>query len=108
VFNARHKPNLALRRKNTQYLHICPFSVEIRKKIALVIDSLQTNPRPHGGKKLTDAGLWRVRVGQYRIIYYIEERTKIVTVVKIATMKVPTNRYITDTKSPPSQKLHRR
>ena len=41
----------------------------VRPKILKKIDSLGSNPRPAGVEKLTDTDLYRVRVGDYRIIY---------------------------------------
>jgi len=48
------------------------------------IDGLEKEPRPHGVKKLsgTKDG-YRVRVGDYRILYTIDDRKKIVTVYRI-------------------------
>jgi mRNA interferase RelE/StbE len=38
------------------------------------IESLAVNPRPVGCVKLEgDAGLWRIRVGDYRVIYAIDD-----------------------------------
>ena len=49
------------------------------------VEALAEQPRPPGAKKLSAAeGLWRVRVGDYRIIYRIEDRALIVLVVRIA------------------------
>jgi mRNA interferase RelE/StbE len=48
------------------------------------INGLEKEPRPHGVKKLsgTKDG-YRVRVGDYRILYTIDERKKVVTVYRI-------------------------
>jgi mRNA interferase RelE/StbE len=52
-------------------------------------ESLGDNPRPEGSKKLVGSkqDIWRIRVGNYRIIYLIEEEVKIVKVTKIAHRK---------------------
>ena len=52
-------------------------------------ESLGNDPRPEGSKKLAGSkeDLWRVRVGDYRIIYLIEEEVKIVKVTKIGHRK---------------------
>ena len=50
-------------------------------KIIFAIDGLADNPRPDGVKKLklnTDA--WRIRIGDYRVIYIIEDTIKIVEI----------------------------
>jgi mRNA interferase RelE/StbE len=46
--------------------------------------ALAENPRPHGCKKLRDRErAWRIRSGDYRIVYDIDDSTSIVTVVRI-------------------------
>ena len=35
---------------------------------------LETNPRPADGKKLKGRDAWRIRVGDYRVIYEIHDR----------------------------------
>jgi mRNA interferase RelE/StbE len=52
------------------------------KKITLTIDSLSENPRPLDSKKLEEQreSLWRIRVGDFRIIYAIEDIIKIVEI----------------------------
>jgi mRNA interferase RelE/StbE len=58
-------------------------------KIGYVIDTLAENPRPIGFKKLkgSDEILFRVRVGNYRVIYSIEDKVEIVEVVRIGHRK---------------------
>ena len=56
----------------------------LRRRITEAIEGLESKPRPHGVKKLTGAeNLWRIRVGDYRIVYTIEDDRLIVLVVKI-------------------------
>jgi len=56
-----------------------------QRRIAARIDTLATDPRPVGVKKLEgEDALYRVRVGDYRIVYQIQERRLIVLVVRIA------------------------
>jgi mRNA interferase RelE/StbE len=45
---------------------------------------LGETPRPSGCKKLKGAGLWRVRVGDYRIVYEVDDARKIVDVHIVA------------------------
>ena len=61
-------------------------SYEIQKRIALKIDQLAINPRPVGATKLYN-GSYRIRVGDYRIIYLIEDEKLIITIIKIAHRK---------------------
>jgi mRNA interferase RelE/StbE len=56
----------------------------IQKRLQKAIDGLSTNPLPDGVKKLTDGdNTYRIRVGDYRIIYYIFNTELIVFVVKV-------------------------
>ena len=59
------------------------------KKVQNTIDALSENPRPSGVKKLKGAkeDFYRVRVGDYRIIYAIDDAVKIVDVRKIGNRK---------------------
>jgi mRNA interferase RelE/StbE len=46
--------------------------------------SLRDYPRPHGVRKLVGAQEgWRVRVGDYRILYQIDDDTQTVTIVRV-------------------------
>jgi len=46
--------------------------------------ALEKHPRPRGAVKLSGADdLYRVRVGDYRIIYRIDDRRRVVTVARI-------------------------
>ena len=53
--------------------------------IAAAIDKLAMQPRPPGCKKLKGSAdsLWRVRVGDYRVIYKVDDPILIVEVRKI-------------------------
>jgi mRNA interferase RelE/StbE len=56
----------------------------ILPQIAAKIDSLASDPRPHNCEKLSGyEGLYRVRVGDYRIIYAVEDRLVLVVVLKV-------------------------
>lgn len=55
-----------------------------RARLAKRIDALAGDPRPHGARKLEDMeGLYRLRVGDYRVLYTIEDDVITVTVVRI-------------------------
>ena len=54
---------------------------KIKERIIEALESLQSNPRPKGCKKLVgSARLWRIRSGDYRIIYEINDDKRIVDV----------------------------
>ena len=59
-------------------------SVNVQRKIGEKIDSLEQNPRPTGCKRLRGKrGIYRVRSGDYRIIYTIKDNQLLVLVVQI-------------------------
>ena len=61
---------------------------QIISKIIPVLQSLENNPRPVGCKKLKGfTNLWRVRIGNYRIIYAIEDVILLVDVREIGHRK---------------------
>jgi mRNA interferase RelE/StbE len=51
------------------------------------IAELKSNPRPSGCKKLTGREGWRVRSGDYGIIYECDDRENRVTVLNIGHRK---------------------
>jgi mRNA interferase RelE/StbE len=52
------------------------------------IRELSGNPRPVGCKKLHGyKGCWRIRVGNYRVVYSIEDGRKMVDITRIAHRK---------------------
>jgi mRNA interferase RelE/StbE len=53
------------------------------KRILKRIDELAHDPRPPGSEKLTGAEKYRVRQGNYRILYTIEDQIITVTIVKV-------------------------
>lgn len=44
------------------------------------IEHLAETPRPHGVKKLKAAKGWRIRIGDYRIIYEINDRLRTIVI----------------------------
>lgn len=56
-----------------------------RRRIRLAIDGLAEAPRPSGCKKLSASeNAYRIRVGDYRVLYEIEDRRLVVLVVRVA------------------------
>ena len=56
-------------------------------KINAAIDSLENNPRPSGYKKLKNREAYRIRVGDYRIIYEIKDKELIILIVRLRHRK---------------------
>ena len=59
-----------------------------RKKIKCKISSLSLKPRPHGVKKLFGRDvIYRIRQGNYGIIYFIHDKNKVVDILKVDDRK---------------------
>lgn len=59
-----------------------------RERLVNRIQGLATNPRPHGSEKLAGyADRYRVRQGNFRIVYLINDEASAVTVYKIGHRK---------------------
>ncbi|WP_392479439.1 type II toxin-antitoxin system RelE/ParE family toxin [Nostoc sp. C110] len=58
--------------------------IDVQQRIQTKINDLAIEPRPNGVKKLQgDDNSYRVRVGDYRVVYEIGDDVLIVTVIKI-------------------------
>jgi mRNA interferase RelE/StbE len=53
------------------------------KRVNAAIKSLAENPRPAGATKLVGKDAWRLRVGDYRVVYVIEDAIRVVIVTRI-------------------------
>lgn len=61
------------------------------KKIIDTIDKIADDPRPFGYKKLVDEeGLYRIRVGNYRVIYEIHDDVLLIVVLRVARRREDT------------------
>ncbi len=56
----------------------------VRKRVAARIDALCEEPRPSGCKKLAGSEHWRIRVGDYRVLYDIDDGRLVVLVIRVA------------------------
>jgi len=61
---------------------------EVQLKLNERIDSLSSDPRPRGSRKLKGSDeLWRVRVSDYRIVYEVRDKVLLVLVVRVAHLR---------------------
>jgi mRNA interferase RelE/StbE len=57
---------------------------ELQLRLSRRIASLSDDPRPPASRKLKGSeALWRIRVGDYRVIYEVRDRVLLVLVVRI-------------------------
>ena len=59
-------------------------SEPVHRRITAKILGLAENPRPHGTTKLHGMQGYRLRVGDYRVLYTIEDASSTVTVQSVA------------------------
>jgi mRNA interferase RelE/StbE len=59
-------------------------STQLKRRVSVAIDSLSQNPRPLGICKLVGAEhLYRIRVGQYRVVYEIDDHEQFIRITRI-------------------------
>lgn len=57
----------------------------VARRIVKVVDGLGEEPRPAGARPLVGySGLWRVRVGDYRVVYAIKDAELVVLALRVA------------------------
>ena len=57
---------------------------QVARRILKQIEALMANPRPSGVVKLEGAAdLWRVRVGEWRVVYRVSDRDRLVDVIAV-------------------------
>lgn len=62
---------------------LAELSASDRARVAKAIAKISGDPYCHGSKKLTGTEFWRIRVGNYRVVYAVLESMLVVLVVKI-------------------------
>lgn len=73
--------------KRSALKELTQITAHYKSKITNAIDQLANIPRPEGVKKLRGEEAYRIRVGDYRIIYTIEDVIKIVEIQRIRHRK---------------------
>jgi mRNA interferase RelE/StbE len=61
-------------------------------RISQAIVGLEDDPRPPGCRKLRTVEGWRLRVGNWRVIYHINDQERVVTVVEVRRRREDTYR----------------
>ncbi len=59
-------------------------SAEVHDRVISAISVLESNPRPPGSKKLAGSKHdWRIRVGDYRVLYEIADEIRIIRINRV-------------------------
>ena len=77
--------SLAIKRSAARELEELP--VRDRRRVVARIRSLADDPRPRGCEKLSGAEKYRIRQGDYRVLYEIDDAAKLVTIVKVGNRR---------------------
>lgn len=56
---------------------------EVRDRISRRIHTLSTDPRPSGVQKLHGSDVYRIRVGDYRVLYMVDDVAQLVTIAVV-------------------------
>ena len=56
---------------------------DVAERILTRLVGLETNPRPADVKKLKGRDAWRIRIGDYRVIYEIHDRVLQILVITV-------------------------
>lgn len=72
---------IELETRAVQEFHKLPKEAQVR--LGAVIDSLGIEPRPVGAKKLTNHEGYRLRKGDYRILYVVHDKASLVRIYRI-------------------------
>jgi mRNA interferase RelE/StbE len=57
------------------------------ERVKTAIASLADNPRPRGCRKLAGREGWRIRIGDYRVVYEIDDEDRELTILHIGLRK---------------------
>ncbi len=69
--------------KRSAEAELASLALKDRRRLVARIDGLAADPRPRGCEKLSGEEKYRVRQGDLRILYEIDDREAAVTIVKI-------------------------
>ena len=56
---------------------------DVYRRVAVALRDLADNPCPPGCQKLSARDAWRIRVGDYRVIYEIDDAGRTVLIVHV-------------------------
>jgi mRNA interferase RelE/StbE len=72
---------VAILRRAQKELGSLPGEAYVRVRDAIV--ALAEDPRPSGCLKLTGRDGWRIRIGSYRVVYEIDDSSRVITVLHV-------------------------
>ncbi len=79
--------NYQIRIENAARKEILDFDDKTYDRVSEKINLLQSEPRPSGCKKLRGSSNYRIRVGDFRVIYSVNDKDKIVDILSVTNRK---------------------
>lgn len=75
----------AVRLKGTAAKEYHRLPPDVQRRVVEALVGLESNPRPQGARLLSGElqGLYRIRIGEYRIVYQVDDVERVVSVVRI-------------------------
>jgi len=73
--------NVVITRSAEKEITDLPKAIRARARVRLL--ALRDNPRPSGVRKLKDSNAYRIRLGDYRVVYTIDDALKVVTIFRV-------------------------
>lgn len=78
-------PNYCLEIKHSAQKELDALDDALFSRIDGKVSALSGNPRPAGCKKLRGyKDHWRIRVGDWRIVYIVDDAARLVTITRVA------------------------
>ena len=71
----------------TAYKQLLKIPFKIRSRIENRIEELAKNPFTKKSKKLSDRPGYRLRIGDYRIIYFVDKKKRTITILSASHRK---------------------
>ncbi|XWK88682.1 MAG: type II toxin-antitoxin system RelE/ParE family toxin [Phormidium sp.] len=72
-----------IRFKNSAAKELRSLDINLQVRIGEEIDRLTLKPRPEGVVKLKGSDFYRIRIGDYRVVYIIDDQERIVRIVRV-------------------------
>lgn len=69
--------------KESAFKELQSLDKAVRVRVSAVIDALAYNPRPPGYLKMKGSSSYRIRIGDWRVIYDVVDNILTVTILKI-------------------------
>lgn len=76
-----------IRVKSSAEKELSDLPLDIQDRVLKRLMSLKENPRPIGVKRLQERNGYRIRVGNYRILYAIDDSIKTVEILSVSPRK---------------------